>query len=380
MILKPLPFGLQACTTALLLFGAMSRSPGMRVLIFLLIFAMSLYMTIFTTTGKDSSDIVTWSLITTTLLQASDALLINDVDGLRLVGQKTPTTELSLSQRCKWAFKLLTSPRAIGWTHEPRHALPPHPPVNQRRLGFISKQLLSAVAYFAILDMVHTWIIVSPVFQRKGIALQSDGYPMRFMNTTLHAAHIWSYMSFGYTLASVVAVALRITEPSEWPAIYGRWSDAYTLRRFWGRTWHQVFRRVVSTHVDFVTYRILKLRKGTFLADNVHRYTAFLVSGIIHAVGEYGMFRDEFWEKSGAIRFFLLQATAICVEQEFSKTFRLKPTPWLRRLGYVWTLVWFVHTIPPWMNPQFRHGMADNYGFPFSVWYRLFNGQWDLVA
>ncbi|TDL26773.1 hypothetical protein BD410DRAFT_469200 [Rickenella mellea] len=380
MTLKPLPVGLQAFIHVFIFFGVISRSRGMRAVIFLLILATSLFMILFTTTGKDSSDIVTWSLITSTLLQASDVLLINNVDELRLVEQKTPTTDLSLVQRCKWVFRLLTSPRAIGWTHEPRHAFPPHPPANQRRLGFIAKQLLSAFAYFVILDTVHTWIILSPVFQRKGVDLQSDGYPMRLVNTALHAAHIWSYMSFGYTLASAAAVALRITEPSNWPAIYGRWSDAYTLRRFWGRTWHQVFRRVVSTHGDFVTYRILKLRKGTFLADNIHRYTAFLVSGIIHAVGEYGMFRDEFWEKSGAIRFFLLQATAICIEQEISKAFRLKPTPWLRRLGFVWTFVWFVHTLPPWMNPQFRHGMADNYGFPFSVSHRLVTGQWDLVA
>ncbi|THH15923.1 hypothetical protein EW146_g4633 [Bondarzewia mesenterica] len=378
--LKPFPNGLQACVQASLFVGAVSRSRGLRALLFPPILGMSLYMILFTTTGKDSDDIVTWSLIITALLQGSDVLLINDVADLRLVGQKTPTNDLSLFQRCKWASRLLTSPRAIGWVHEPRHVFPPHPPASQSRWNFVKKQSLSALTYFVILDVVHTWIVLSPAFQRDGISLASDGYPMRFLNTALHAAHLWSYMSFGYTAASVVAVALHITEPSEWPALYGRWSDAYTLRRFWGRTWHQVFRRVVSTHGDFVTYRLLKLRKGTFVADNLHRYTAFLVSGIIHAVGEYGMFRDEFREKSGAIRFFLLQATAICVEQEIAKIFKPKPTPLLRWLGYMWTFLWFVHTLPPWMDPQFRRGMADNYGFPFSVTYHLLRGKWELVA
>lgn len=136
----------------------------------------------------------------------------------------------------------------------------------------------------------------------------------------------------------------------------------------------------MSTHGDFVTYRILNLKKGTFLADNIHRYIAFFVSGVIHAAGEYGMFRNEFSVKSGAIRFFLMQATAIWVEHEIARIFKPKPTPLLRWLGYAWTFLWFVYTLPPWMNPQFRQGMADNYGFPFSVTSRLLGGPWQLVA
>lgn len=232
--LEPLPNGLQVCTQACLFIGAASGSRGLRAVLFPPVLAMSLYMLFFTTTGKDSNDIVTWSLITTTLLQASDILLINDVAELRQVEQKTPTNDLPFSQRWKWALRLLTSPRAIGWEHEPRHVFPPHPPADQSRWNFVKKQTLSALTYFIILDVVHTWIVLSPAFQRDGISLESDSYPLYFLNTALHAAHIWSYMSFGYTAASVVAVILQITEPSEWPAIYGRWSDAYTVRRFWG--------------------------------------------------------------------------------------------------------------------------------------------------
>nr|P0DO28.1 RecName: Full=Acetyltransferase eriL; AltName: Full=Erinacine biosynthesis cluster protein L [Hericium erinaceus]BBN60753.1 putative acetyltransferase [Hericium erinaceus] len=378
--LQPLPGGLQVAVQACLFLGAVSRSRRFRALLFPPVLAMSLYMLLYTTTGKDSDDIVTWSLITTSLLQGSDILLINDVADLRLVGQKTPTNELSLWQRIKWAGRLMSAPRAVGFTHESRHVFPPHPPANEPRWTFIKRQSLTTLFYFVVLDLVHTFIVLSPVFQRDGVSLTSVDWPMRFLYTALHAAHLWSYMSFGYSAASVVLVALGVSDSDQWPAIYGDWSNAYTIRRFWGRVWHQVFRRIVSTHGDFVTYRFLALPKGTFFADNVHRYTAFFISGVIHAVGEYGMFRDQWLQKSGALRFFLLQATAILVEQEVGKIFKLQPTPLLRRLGYMWTFLWFVFTLPHWMDPQFRQGMADNYGFPLSVSYGLLKGQWRLVA
>ncbi|KAA1470703.1 hypothetical protein DENSPDRAFT_818409 [Dentipellis sp. KUC8613] len=378
--LKPLPPALQAGVQACLFAGLLLPSRPLRALFFPPILAMSLYMIFFTTTGKDSDDIVTWSLITTTLLQASDTLVINDVAALRLVGQKVPTNELGLWSRIKWAAQLLGAPRAVGWTHEPRHVFPPHPDAKEPRLRFLVRQTLTALQYFVILDVVHYWILHTPQFVRDGVSLTTGGPAIRVLNTALHAIHIWSYMSFGYTAASVVAVALGVTDQSAWPAIYGKWSDAYTLRRFWGRTWHQVFRRTVSTHGDFVTYRVLRLQKSTFLADSVHRYTAFFVSGVIHGVGEYGLFRDNARTDSGALRFFLLQATAITAEQIIARLFNPRPTTWMCRLGYVWTFVWFVYTLPPWMDPQFRKGMADNYGFPFSVTNGLVNGEWRLVA
>jgi len=378
--LKPLPNGLQAGVQACLFVGTISRSRVLRAFLFLPVLGMSMYMIVFTTTGKGSKDHVAWSLITTALFQGSDMLFINDVAELRLVGQKTPTNDLSFLQRFKWALRLLTSPRAIGWAHEPRHVFPPHPPENQQRWDFLKRQSLSALIYFVIMDSIHTWTLLSPPFQRNGISLASGIYPIRLMNTVLFFANIWAYSSFVYTLGSVVVVALHITEPSEWPPLFGRWSDAYTVRRFWGRTWHQMFRRIVSTHGDFVTYKALKLRKGTFLADIVQRYTAFFVSGVIHAAGEYGMFREQFGEKSRVFSFFILQATVVTIELEMAKILKLKPTPLLRCLGYLWTLTWFAYTLPPMVDPQFRCGIAENAGFPFSVSYRLLKGQWRHVT
>jgi len=378
--LKPLPNGLQVGVQACLFVGIISRSRALHVFLFLPVLGMSMYMILFTTTGKDSKDQVSWALITTTLFQGSDMLLINDVAEFRLVGQKTPTNDLTLFQRYKWALRLLTAPRAIGWAHEPRHVLPEHPPENQRRWDFLKKQSLSVLTYFIITDIVHTSIALYPPFQRNGISLASGIYPIRLLNTALFFARIWAHMSFYYTLTSVVAVALHITEPSEWPPLFGRWSDAYTVNRFWSRTWHQVFRRVLSTHGGFVTYKVLKLRKGTLLANIAYRYAAFLVSAVIHAVSDYGMFREEFWEKSGTLNFFLLHATVVNFESEMAKILKFKPTPLLRRLGYLWTILWFVHTLPPFADPQFRYGAIEITGLPISVSHRLLRGRWSLVT
>ena len=37
-----------------------------------------------------------------------------------------------------------------------------------------------------------------------------------------------------FILLSLVALLLRMSRPEDWPDMFGRWSDAYTLRRFWG--------------------------------------------------------------------------------------------------------------------------------------------------
>ncbi|KAI5980474.1 hypothetical protein EDC04DRAFT_2860389 [Pisolithus marmoratus] len=41
-------------------------------------------------------------------------------------------------------------------------------------------------------------------------------------------------LSWIYTLLAVIAVGTTLHEPRLWPAPFGKWKDAYTIRRFWG--------------------------------------------------------------------------------------------------------------------------------------------------
>lgn len=41
-------------------------------------------------------------------------------------------------------------------------------------------------------------------------------------------------MTMSYYIIGAASVAFGISEPKVWVDPYGRWKDAYTVRRFWG--------------------------------------------------------------------------------------------------------------------------------------------------
>ncbi|KAF8997648.1 membrane bound O-acyl transferase family-domain-containing protein [Cyathus striatus] len=359
---------LQALPHVFLFFGLMSSSTSTRASFFILI--------------SLGAELVKWSSIVTTVANASDLLLITDISKLRTVGQKVNGNDLGLWERIKRALRLMSSTRHTGWTHEPRHVLPPHP--TGSRWAFIGSRIIHCIGYYAVSDVLNTYKCYSPAFTRGGVSMAKGGVPMRLLNTAVHVAHTWSMLSLLYTLACIVAVVSHLSDVSECPASFGNWSDAYTVRRLWGRTWHQNLRRVLTVHGDFVAFNLLHLKKDTFLATNIQRYVAFALSGAIHAAGEHGMFRSQYREHSTAMTFFFLQATVIMVEQEINKILSIKPGKWSRRAGYVWTFCWFAWTLPSWFDPQFIHGPQYRYGalerdlFWGSVTNLLWKGEWNM--
>ncbi|KAF8993368.1 membrane bound O-acyl transferase family-domain-containing protein [Cyathus striatus] len=364
-------------TIYLLLFlGLVSRSRAVRAILFIPILIISTYIWVYTTSGIVNDSLI-WPFIAQIVLMASDAFLINDVSKLRRVEQTEDTNHLGVWDRSKWALDFMFNYRLIGWTHEPRHVLPPHP--TESKWQFVRSGIVKCIMYYALCDIAQTLIWYTPLHKWRETSIMAIGF--RVMHTAMYAFTGSLGPNIVYTAASIIAVTISLTDPSEWPPVLGRWSDAYTVRRFWGRTWHQCLRRIFSSHGDFVAYRLLRLEKGTSLGTNVQRYAAFGLSGLLHAIGDYGMFRSRFSELSGSMTFFLLQATAIMLEQEIGKLLGVKAGKWTRRMGYVWTFCWFVLTFPPWTDPQLR---VDPSHWSPRCWRRgsitnyLLTGKWNF--
>ncbi|KAF8993357.1 membrane bound O-acyl transferase family-domain-containing protein [Cyathus striatus] len=299
--LRPLPPFLPPLTQALFFIGLLSCSRASRVVLFIPIVCISHYVLFYTTKGKDISDMETANSIALTLLKASDALLINDVAKLRLVGQKNDTNELGLVERVKWALKFFYSPRQIGWTHEPRHVIPPHP--TESRWKFVRSRIVHCLGYFFLTDILNTYMCYTPAFWRNDISIADGGIGKRVLHSVMMVSLSWAFFNLVYTIMAVVVVAVRLTDASEWPALYGKISDGYTVRRFWGRVWHQSLRRVFTVHGEFVAFRLLGLRKDSFLGNTVNHYVVFALSGLLHAITEYGLFRGKYWSSAPRCRF-----------------------------------------------------------------------------
>jgi hypothetical protein len=85
--------------------------------------------------------------------------------------------------------------------------------------------------------------------------------------------------------------------------------------------------------------------------------TAFFLSALLHAGGDYAIHRT--FEKSGpTFQFFLLQPAAILIEEIAIRGVRWVPSsthiriPGLawRGIGYLWVVLWFTWCTPPWLD------------------------------
>jgi len=167
------------------------------------------------------------------LFIATDFILLTDVQReLRQVGQQEPISKFGLWTRLKWAAHLFISFRGIGWVHEPRSVLPPHP--NLTRSQFLTSRLLRLVAVALINDVATTMIRLDPFLAKDAPPFAQQPWSRRFWGVFIFVAASSSYMAAWHFFCSLVSVGSGWSKPDMWPDIFGKWSDAYTVRRFWG--------------------------------------------------------------------------------------------------------------------------------------------------
>ncbi|KAJ4472956.1 membrane bound O-acyl transferase family-domain-containing protein [Lentinula aciculospora] len=340
------------------------------------IFAIAYRTVVHTSTGEAPMNYIYATSSFFLFFNALDFLAITDSYAeFRLAGQTVSPSSMSFFPRFLWCWKLILTPRGIGWAHEPKSVIPPRPKP-QSRISFIISQLPSTVLLVFVADAANILLRSHPGFLPGGPSITDVGPLMRFMNVFLFATSSFYALQLQYKLLSIVATAVGLSNPENWPNLMGSWGDAYTIRRLWGRTWHQLMRRWVSAAGNFVAQRVLRLTPGTNLSAYTKLFIAFLISGIIHQMGDYSLQHRDFWA-GGSLAFFLSQAVAIMVEDgviALGKRAGLKDGKHIRLLGYCWTASWFAFCLPMWIDPYFHDGMAS--GELFSPIGGLWTGDW----
>ena len=142
-------------------------------------------------------------------------------------------------------------------------------------------------------------------------------------------------------------------------------------------------------HADFFAAK-LSLSRHSRLTKIFKLYTAFLVSGLLHYGGDAFLLQNP--NATGAIQFFLLQATAITFETGalaltrkaglFGPGSNLAYLMGFRLLGYLWVVVWLAFSLPVWIDPLFRYGFTDSIPtFSLIEWmFRRFFIAWNVVG
>ncbi|PFH46340.1 hypothetical protein AMATHDRAFT_155534 [Amanita thiersii Skay4041] len=311
--------------------------------------------------------------ISTLLLQASDYLLLTS-DPQRTI-RPTPRSPNSFKSRFAWATKLFTTPRCIGFSHQQVHALPSPPPPSISRAEFVARQVGRIGVCILVRDIVGAFIVSHPVFKAAGeggggVWVGELGWAGRALAGFATTAFMYPGFEMQYRALAAVMVGSGLSPPTKWPDMLGAWREAWSVRRFWGRTWHQMLRRCLTSHAESLT-EALRIRVHTLSSRYIQLFTCFFLSGVIHYQGDCALLQDS----CHPLSFFMLQAVVIMFEDAIlylaerlgigaGKEGDGKRRKWKWRwVGYVWTFGWFAWCLPWWLGPRWEGGELDGVEF-----------------
>lgn len=236
--------------------GLGSRTTRLNQLLFVPIAGLFMHTVFFTRSDDILLDYRLAMAVTAELFVSSDFILLRKHQPeIRQIGQKRPTSEMSVFARLWWAAKLSVAARGVGWSFEPTDHLPPRPTTSRRR--FIISQLAWLGVYGLEQDIISIIMRAHPCYSKNGPSFGALGWLWR---TTIWIHPVMAYLklSIPHTALSIICVAIGVSEPGDWPHIFDSLWKAYTVRNVWGRVWHQMLRKVCGWTRWPSLYRILK--------------------------------------------------------------------------------------------------------------------------
>ncbi|PVH99772.1 hypothetical protein DM02DRAFT_710414 [Periconia macrospinosa] len=160
-----------------------------------------------------------------------------------------------------------------------------------------------------------------------------------------------------YHICALLAVSTGVSDPGEWPPFYGDVGEAYLVRRFWDNFWHQTKSRKFSSIAHYVTHVVAGLPRGTIIGRYTRILVAFTSSGVMHLIDDLAS--EVSIHESGAMRFFLVQALGVIVDDCIVRIYNLVVRKRMRisetvakTVGFVWVAFWLTWSVPAYMYPM----------------------------
>ncbi|KAL8293380.1 hypothetical protein RQP46_000081 [Phenoliferia psychrophenolica] len=369
----PLPPFYAALPTIILLL--LSISPPSRLLTLALLPPLlwsALYVPLAFTTGNVGGDFGLGSQGIFYFLTWLDRFVITpDYERVFLRGSEGRPQKAWTLGRVWYATKLCVSMRGAGWRWEVRNT-PPGP--RETRWGFIKSRVGRAASLYLVVDALSTYQQRQPYFHRQ-IPFSALSSGDRLLCGASAALIGGAAIGLLYNLVVVVCVSSRLWTPEECPDLFGPVSESTTLSGFWGRTWHQSFRRVFTTP-GLLLSNLLSLPPTSTPTRILTTLVAFSLSAIQHAFGMVAMARTG----RGAALFFLSQPIGLAMEELATRGARMvgigkNPQSW-RAFGFMWTVTWLLATSPPFFDELVQAGMWTVDPAPFSIVKGVMYGQW----
>ncbi|KGO67470.1 hypothetical protein PITC_009210 [Penicillium italicum] len=267
------------------------------------------------------------------------------------------TARLPPPERLFWALELFSVTRGIGWNW--RVGGIPRSPAPTTRFQFAASQLIRWIAMYAGLHLVNV-SCQSVLSNQNAIPSLAEHVQIYALIVGGCAITIYSHFAILILPLSALCVGLQIgphswQDAASWPPNFASIREAYSIRRFWGYTWHQQLRRQAGAPGAYLL-SLLPESLRTSKRPSVRlarRYwlllMSFVVSGLIHGCGSYQVTRAFGLPLSdgGEIKYFVLQGVAVMAEDLGCWVLgiddrRAQPGGMRRWVGYATTLSWYV--------------------------------------
>ncbi|KAI9056294.1 hypothetical protein FKP32DRAFT_1585720 [Trametes sanguinea] len=231
----------------------------------------------------------------------------------RYEDEKVAPADYPFLKRFYYAACIVTSPRSLNWNVEVANVPPPKASGSRRE--FLRDRILRTAQCALMLDLAQSYINLQPSLAYLGTEAFPGGwrgFVLKFLCRLAWYVRSYTVMKLLSNLVSIFCVATGLFNgnPKDWRPMFGNWSDAYTVRRFWGRTWHQNLRRNF-TITGRALSNALGFKRGTNASAYTQLYAGFALSGIMHVWGDI-MLGAPYVGTS--MKFFLANACAITLE------------------------------------------------------------------
>ena len=125
---------------------------------------------------------------------------------------------------------------------------------------FVLSRLICAAKHYLWFDLAYFYVRHDPGFQSSA-AFTSQMLARRVLGCAVYLVFQYSMGVVVHSLIVALIVSCTSSEPSSWPNVFGKWEDAYTIRRFWGYVILQCV-RVLCSNVFF--WRTVELGTNFF--------------------------------------------------------------------------------------------------------------------
>ncbi|ETS03187.1 hypothetical protein M419DRAFT_76233 [Trichoderma reesei RUT C-30] len=255
-------------------------------------------------------------------------------------GVRESPLQFGFWRKAKWSADLWFSWRGVGWNWEVS-SIPRSGREMTTRKRWLVIEIAAAVANFAAQKVTidHVFCRYYPPSNTVE-AFTSLSLVQRLWISIIHLALGWLFLDNVNRIIAIVAVAARLSPPGTCPPSFGSLTDCYTVRNFWGKTWHQTFKWNFNRTGELAA-RGIGAKNGSLLRRYTKLHIAFLMSGVQHYIATLFVPSPAWaWAMCGQMVMYAIIITVEDAIKALGVHIGIKPSFLTYLAGYLWCTFW----------------------------------------